>query len=45
LTSTIAAGEGSRGNRKPPRCQQGMTPATGFPCPRATLRLGIAATP
>lgn len=34
LTSTIAAGEGSRGNRKPPRCQQGMTPATGFPCPR-----------
>jgi hypothetical protein len=28
------AGQGSRGNRKPPRCQQGMTPATGFPCPR-----------
>ena len=34
LTSTTAAGEGSRGNRKPPPCQQGMTPATGFPCPR-----------
>ena len=34
LTSTTAAGQGSRGNRKPPRCQQGMTPATGFPCPR-----------
>jgi hypothetical protein len=40
LTSTIAAGEGSRGNRKPPRCQQGMTPATGFPCPRLPFAWG-----
>jgi hypothetical protein len=40
LTSTTAAGQGSRGNRKPPRCQQGMTPATGFPCPRLPFAWG-----